>query len=616
MRKQLYLHIGFPKTGTTSIQMWLTENATALAAHGVLYPATGRGRHEYDYGHHQLPRGLVTKPLSELAVMWPDMTNLRDEVDNSPGSTIIVSSEDFATRLDQPEVDLLARRLADFDVRIVCYVRRQDEFIISVWSTSVAYFGEKDPLANCLDHPWLDYAGTIALWARAFGFDAIMLRVFEEAQLAGGNAIEDFLAVCGIKPSVDFTPLRQTRHNHRFPAHISLIQAYLNAHKIDPAAIARAGWLSAMLHHPDAGSSLLSRDDRRALLARHAEGNRSLAQTYLGRTDGKLFYDLSMPDDGAFAMNVGNHGGLASSIALLVCDAYGAVAASPHGSGCAACRDLPESFRTMSDETWLETLLRTIVDPVIDGFRFPEYPEPEGQAASIRSGSEAAMREAFEFYVLVKAYAEALAMPLALDGRFLDFGVGWGRFQRIFWKNVRGANLYGCDVNPDAIASCKAAGVPGYFDRLYPQGRLPYPDNFLRGGIAYSAFTHLSQPDHLHWMNELARVLHPGAVFCMTLRSCPHADCIRQRPDRLESTRHMDPSSLPVQIDVIHEPPDQGGFLYLPKGQDPHRPLDDHGEAIVPLSFVEREWAGKFAMRAYIDRPSQYGGAVVILQRL
>src|SRR5882724_4089086 len=99
MRKQLYLHIGFPKTGTTSIQMWLTENATALAAHGVLYPATGRGRQEHDYGHHQLPRGLVTKPLSELAVMWPDMTNLREEVDNSPGSTIIVSSEDFATRL-------------------------------------------------------------------------------------------------------------------------------------------------------------------------------------------------------------------------------------------------------------------------------------------------------------------------------------------------------------------------------------------------------------------------------------------------------------------------------------------------------------------------------------
>lgn len=615
MKKQIILHIGFPKTGTTSIQMWFTENTAALAALGVLYPGTGRDEQGYHYGHHRLPRSLVESPLSELAAAWPDMEKLRDEMANSPAQTIVISSEDFSTRLQQSEVDFLAQHLADFDVRIVCYVRRQDEFIISVWSTAVAYYGESDPLSCCLDHSWLDYAGTIVPWARAFGPGAVVLRVFERSQLAGGDAVEDFLSVCGIDASAGLTPLDHKHHNRRLPAHIALIQAYLNAHKIDRATIARLSALSSMLDHRETGSPLFARGDRMALLAKHVEGNSSLAQSYLGRADGRLFYDLTMPNDGTspVEVNADTHGGVASSIALLVDDAYTAVAAGKHLPDTAACRDLPDSFRSMSDDAWLETLLRSTIDPTIDGFRFPGYPDPGPQATAVESWREAAMREAFNFYVLAKAYARALAMPLTLDSRFLDFGVGWGRFLRVFWKDVRATNLYGCDVDPDAITTCQATGVPGQFDRLCPQGRLPYPDGFLRGGIACSAFTHLSQPAHLHWMSELGRVLHPGAVFLMALRSRPH-DCSRERPDKPESERHMGVNDLSAQIDAFQEPPDHGGLLYLPKGQDP-RPPDDHGEAIVPLSFVEREWAGKFAVRAYVDRPSQYGEAVVILQR-
>ena len=62
MRRQIYLHIGFPKTGTTSIQTWLTEHAAALAAHGVLYPAIGRDGQEYQYGHHRLARSWSRDP--------------------------------------------------------------------------------------------------------------------------------------------------------------------------------------------------------------------------------------------------------------------------------------------------------------------------------------------------------------------------------------------------------------------------------------------------------------------------------------------------------------------------------------------------------------------------
>ena len=152
---------------------------------------------------------------------------------------------------------------------------------------------------------------------------------------------------------------------------------------------------------------------------------------------------------------------------------------------------------------------------------------------------EMAIREAFNFYLVSDGYSRALGMPLTLDRNFLDFGVGWGRFPRIFWKDVRASNLYGCDVDPDALALCRKTGVPGTFDRLYPRGRLPYLDRHFDGGIAYSVFTHLSEDAHTHWMCELARVMRPGAVFCMTLEPRRFAEFIEQIPDKPLTDWHI-----------------------------------------------------------------------------
>jgi hypothetical protein len=36
----------------------------------------------------------------------------------------------------------------------------------------------------------------------------------------------------------------------------------------------------------------------------------------------------------------------------------------------------------------------------------------------------------------------------------------------------------------------------------------------------------------------------------------------------------------------------------------------------VPPSFIEREWAERFALRAYVDNASQYWQAVAVMQRI
>ena len=47
MTRTLYLHVGPPKTGTTSIQVFVRDNAAAFRSHGLYRPSVGTERHSH-----------------------------------------------------------------------------------------------------------------------------------------------------------------------------------------------------------------------------------------------------------------------------------------------------------------------------------------------------------------------------------------------------------------------------------------------------------------------------------------------------------------------------------------------------------------------------------------
>lgn len=83
----------------------------------------------------------------------------------------------------------------------------------------------------------------------------------------------------------------------------------------------------------------------------------------------------------------------------------------------------------------------------------------------------------------------------------------------------------GTDYNPATIAWCRAA-IPGIrfeTNRLEPP--LPLGAASIDGAYALSVFTHLSEPMHLAWRDELLRVLKPGGLLVATT----HGDWYRER---------------------------------------------------------------------------------------
>lgn len=225
-RPDLVLHIGQSKTGTSSIQRCLSAHRDALRREGVLYPRSPGAAN-----HALLPASLV--PVARLADFH---SNVWEGL--APEARLERFRREFAAELDAmgPEIrrviisaeqcsglltdvaaiarlrDLLAPRFSA--IRVVIYLRRQDQHFASGYTQGLRVGAIRPPAlpeGGPERLPGYDYAALLDRWARVFGEAAITPRIFERAAMRNGDAVDDFLHLCGLQLSVPAEdPARQS----------------------------------------------------------------------------------------------------------------------------------------------------------------------------------------------------------------------------------------------------------------------------------------------------------------------------------------------------------------------------------------------------------------------
>jgi len=214
----LYLHIGTEKTGTTAIQRFFKTNREALAERDICYP-TAPGNEN----HLALARAALLfdkrGALRRTAQIRTDddvhnfrktlLADLSAELTARPYRFAVMSNEHCSSHLlDDEEVVWLKDALAPlFDrIRIVVYLRRQDDYLLSSYSTAVKS-GVTHTLAIPREraiHVHYDHWDLLSRWARVFGRDNIIARRFEKTSLKSGDVVDDFLDCTGIEASSSF----------------------------------------------------------------------------------------------------------------------------------------------------------------------------------------------------------------------------------------------------------------------------------------------------------------------------------------------------------------------------------------------------------------------------
>jgi hypothetical protein len=145
---KLYLHAGLHKTGTSAIQAFAHKNRADLLKQGLFYPDYKpmlRRRYE---AHHDLAHTLAGKGKRlSLAQVNQLGRNWADEAAKC-SATVLLSSEAICRHIDntvngtwkdkrRAYLSSLAQTLSCFDITVVAVIRRQDNYIKSLFQEHV-----------------------------------------------------------------------------------------------------------------------------------------------------------------------------------------------------------------------------------------------------------------------------------------------------------------------------------------------------------------------------------------------------------------------------------------------------------------------------------------------
>jgi len=292
------LHIGAPKTGSTALQNFLFSNKELLSKSGWEYPDVNlRG-----FGHHDLAfllgGGYPSWALPQDRSL-EELTNLL--IDSVKGfNQIVISSENFFLFPNPSETSQVLEQ-SGFPpdlVKIVIYIRRQDEAISSYYNQMVKAQGYTGTIQDYISESrdlW-NYEIQMSHWEEIFGHENLIVKLYQEDELKIGDIRHDFLQLMNLSPDKFQWPMELA--NTRINRDILEFQRLVNRLPLSFPEKRRFHRELIELTSTTAGMGLfndtpiLDTTQRMEILSIYRDSNIYVADNYLGR---KYLFDESMP---------------------------------------------------------------------------------------------------------------------------------------------------------------------------------------------------------------------------------------------------------------------------------------------------------------------------------
>ncbi len=312
--KTLYLHLGMAKTGTKSIQHFMLHNRRVLNEKGYqfpnspyTYPLVDSCRNAHFMLGHQYNEDGARDRNRERECLVGGMAEIYAQFEKYDN---IVLSEEGLWRGHGNHKKLfpyLAKhaRNHDYTIKIVVYLRRQDDYVMSLWNQYVKHPRSQEmlPFDEYLEKfqknapHVLSYASTLDGIAECFGKENIIVRRFDRNFWKNGSLADDFLDCIGIERTDEFEDLPREA-NTGLSANMAEIKRVINHDKTFSeyenyyfSSLARSLSEESSARYP---SCMMSVQERRAMLEKYSEENARTAAEYIG--DGHPLFSDEIKD--------------------------------------------------------------------------------------------------------------------------------------------------------------------------------------------------------------------------------------------------------------------------------------------------------------------------------
>ncbi len=302
LKRKLIAHIGWPKTGTSAVQAFFNANReTLLDKYAILYPNI-EGDH-FSKGECFNHRGIWVNPLDRSAAAFEKI----EKADPGLNWKIVLSSESPLRTKYIDTLKAMGERY-NYDITILAYLRRQDKWVESAWKQwGLKLEGVKN-IGDFVDDTlraeprqkyglFLDYYERLKPWQEAFGKENIIIRVYEKEQLKGG-VVDDISTLLGIGDGHALVKPGDSNRNTNPGLSMEALELLSISRSLFkdpddnlPFEFIYQTFGDRILKSTFDHYSLLSPGQRIRILEKFSPQNELVARNYLGRPDGKLFYE-------------------------------------------------------------------------------------------------------------------------------------------------------------------------------------------------------------------------------------------------------------------------------------------------------------------------------------
>lgn len=192
MIKEVYIHVGPPKTGTSAVQKWLSSNCHVLKNNSIYYPAhsvdsngvsSGNVRAIYDVNSNK-----------QLSLNLDRLAALMENFKQSDYSILLLSSEFFFKKMSELKVYIP-------EAKFIAYVRNPMEIKESSYNQSVKRHFQIEKI-NAGRSKRLPYMDRFVDFIDQFSESDLFLRAYGNKYFVNGNIVSDLLSVLCVNVNI------------------------------------------------------------------------------------------------------------------------------------------------------------------------------------------------------------------------------------------------------------------------------------------------------------------------------------------------------------------------------------------------------------------------------
>ena len=311
--KTLYIHIGTPKTGTTSLQHFCTENAKLFEEQGYCYPIFP---HKFKYIN-------IMRNGFFLSYKGYDENRNRDQIEEArffrqgmdfvldnfrKFDNVILSDESIwnvVFKRGKPDLWERLKKEADehgYVIKVVVYLRRQDSLATSWWNQKIKIgkrVYSKASWEKFVKNPTkleLEYYEPLKLIEKSVGKENIIVRRFGGQYFKNGSIFEDFIDAVGMRYSSRFV-ISEGQRNVSLVGNTHEIKRILNTIpdlSDQNNTFFRRIVIDMSEQRPDLKKeTMFSSEEALEFMEQYREGNRKIMQEYFGQDEDLFDMDFS-----------------------------------------------------------------------------------------------------------------------------------------------------------------------------------------------------------------------------------------------------------------------------------------------------------------------------------